>query len=147
MAPSRHSRGVSTVAAKASKQRQKENGANDGGAFDTFLTFLRLKLHMASNPRGQLRTNPVCRRTKHFDTWHVKYVVMRDVLSIEVNPPASPKLVMIPAKSVVERKGASSAAGFVELIWEHRTHMIFEADLTRLNADRNGRQVAAPRLT
>lgn len=102
---------------------------------------------MASNLEGQLPGTNVGRPDKRFEGFSVKYLVTRDILSVQINPSASPRLVVIPAKSFVERKGASSAAGFVEVIWEHRTHMIFEADLTRLNADRNGRQVAVPRLT
>jgi hypothetical protein len=80
----------------------------------------------------------VMRQNNLFENSSLDYLVTRDVLSIQINPSPSPRLVMIPAKSVVELKGTASVAGLVELIWEHRTHMIFEADLTRLNADLNG---------
>ena len=102
---------------------------------------------MASILKAQLPGTNVGHPNTPFEGFSGKYLVTRDILSVQINPSACPRLVVIPAKSVVERKGASSAAGFVELIWEHRIHMIFEADLTRLNADGNGRQVAAPRLT
>ena len=77
------------------------------------------------------------RHSERFDSSSVKYLVTRGVLSIQINPLDKPKLVMIPAKSVVELKGTSSIAGLTALIWEHRAHMIFEADLPRLNPDPN----------
>ncbi len=89
---------------------------------------------MAVDAEGQLRVT-VRHQNKPFENSSVDYLVTRDVLSIQINPSPTPRLVIIPAKSVVELKGTSSVAGLVEVIWEHRTHMIFEADLTRLNAD------------
>lgn len=86
-------------------------------------------------------------QNKLFENPSVSYLVTRDVLSIQLNPSSAPRLVMIPAKSVVELKGTSPVAGFVDLIWQHRTHRIFEADLTRLTADRSVVERCARRLT
>jgi len=76
----------------------------------------------------------VRRQRKPIENSPVTYLVPRDLLSIEIHPTANPRLVMIPAHSIVELKGTSPVPGFTELIWEDRTHMIFEADLMRLNS-------------
>lgn len=103
-----------------------------GPTFDTFLIFLGITLNMGTN--AEMRVTAVTSRSKPLENSSVPYLITRDLLSIEINSLANPRLVMIPAQSVVELKGTSSVPGFAELIWEHRTHMIFEADLTRLNA-------------
>jgi|ERR1700728_2111769 hypothetical protein len=100
---------------------------------------------MASNTQGQLHVVSVSRQTKSWANSSLSYVVKRDVLSIQISLAASPRLVFIPENSLVELIGLSSQAGMVELIWEHRSHRIFEADLTRLKPDRRGNR-SVPRL-
>lgn len=107
-----------------------------GPTFDTFLIFLGITLSMGIH--AEMRVTAVTSRSKPLGNSSVPYLVTRDLLSIQFNPPANPSLVMILAQSVVELKGRSSVLGFAELIWEHRTHMIFEADLTRLSAGGKG---------
>ncbi len=97
---------------------------------------------MVANPQIRLRTNTVCRPTKHADASPVKYLVIRDLLSIEIDPLGRPKLVVIPAQSVVELKGGLSVGGMVELVWEQRIHRVFKADMSRLNIHRNGVNLA-----
>jgi len=87
---------------------------------------------------AERRLTAVTSRNKPLESSSVPDLVTHDLLSIEINPPANPRLVMIPAQPVVALKGRSSVPGFAELIWEHRTHMIFEADLTRLSAGGKG---------
>jgi hypothetical protein len=107
-------------------------GAPRGATFDTFLIFLGITLNMGVN--AEMRVTPLTSRSKPLENSSVHYLITHDLLSIEINSLANPRLVMIPAQSIVELKGTSSVPGFAELIWEHRTHMIFEADLARLNA-------------
>ncbi len=80
----------------------------------------------------------VTSRNKPLESSSVPNLVTSDLLFIQFNPPANPRLLMIPAHSVVKLKRRSFVPGFAELIWEHRTHVIFEADLTRLSAGGKG---------
>jgi hypothetical protein len=100
------------------------------------LIFLGITLNMGRN--AERRVTAVTSRDKPLESSSVLYLVTRALLSIEINPPANPRLVTIPAQSVVALKGRSPVPGFAELIREHRTHMIFEADLTRLTAGGKG---------
>ena len=69
-------------------------------------------------------------------------VVAQKVLAIELTPLSKPRLVMISANSLVELTGTSCAAGFVELVWNRKTYLIFAADLVRLKAGQIARDEA-----
>ncbi len=103
--------------------------------FDDFLTFGALGLSMALPVQSKIDSADFA-RLQATRCEPVVYRVSRDLLSLQTNPAARPRLVTIPAKAVVELIGLSCMAGFVELSCENRTYMIFEADLTRLEIER-----------
>lgn len=63
---------------------------------------------------AERRVPAAASRSKPLDNSSGLYRITRDLLSIQFNPRANPRLVMIPAQSVVELKGTSSVLGFVE---------------------------------
>ncbi|MGC2661426.1 MAG: hypothetical protein WA324_26025 [Bryobacteraceae bacterium] len=116
---------------------QKAYCGPDGLLFDEFLTLFSLPLPMASNPQRQLRGATVTCHTNGPYSSLVNYLVTREVLSVQLNPPFHPRLVLIPAKAIVQMRSTSSEDGLVEVHWENQIHKIFEADLTRLLIQRS----------
>jgi len=54
---------------------------------------------------AEMRVTALTSRSKPLENSSVPYLITRDLLSIEINSLANPRLVMIPAQSVVELKG------------------------------------------
>jgi hypothetical protein len=82
-----------------------------GAIFDTFLICLGIALNMYVNER---RVTAVRSGNKPLEKSSAPYRITRDLLSIQFNAPANPRLMMIPAQSGVELKGTSSGLRFAE---------------------------------
>jgi len=82
-----------------------------GAIFDTFLICLGIALNMYVN---EMRVTAVRSGNKPLEKSSAPYRITRDLLSIQFNAPAHPRLMMIPAQSGVELKGASSGLRFAE---------------------------------
>jgi hypothetical protein len=67
----------------------------------------------------------------------LSYVVMRDLLSIELSTSSKSRLVTIPEKCVVQLPCSSSLTPFVELTWQGKDYLIFEIDRSRLKPNRD----------